>query len=122
MKQTCARPAAAHVRPPMARIPLEDGYTDIINKAQRGLKIIDDDLVKRAEVMAGDLSALKGGTALIPVLRRVARHLRLSPDALEVIALKKWYPAQPNFPTGFAAFNTTFEDMTVNSYIVWDSR
>jgi hydroxyacylglutathione hydrolase len=28
----------------------------------------------------------------------------------------------PNFQTGFAAFNTPFEDMTVNSYLVWDAR
>lgn len=106
----------------MARIPLEDGFTDIINKAQRGLKIADADLAKRAEVSSADLEAVKAGSPLIPVIRRIARHLRLSPDALEAIALRTWYPAQPNFPTGFAAFNTTFEDMTVNSYLVWDSR
>jgi hydroxyacylglutathione hydrolase len=56
------------------------------------------------------------------VIRRVARHLHLGPDSLEALAAKSWYPEQPNFPTGFAAFNTPFEDMTVNSYLVWDSR
>ena len=106
----------------MARIPLEDSVTDIIGKAQRGLKITDDDLAQRAGVSSAELGAVKSGTLLIPVLRRVARHLRLSPDALEAIAARTWYPAQPNFPTGFAAFNTTFEDMTVNSYLVWDAR
>ena len=106
----------------MARIPLEDNFTDIINKAQRGLKISDEDLARRAEVNLPDLLAIKGGEALVPVLRRVARHLRLGPDALEAMALKRWYPAQPNFPAGFAAFNTPFEDMTVNSYLIWDAR
>jgi glyoxylase-like metal-dependent hydrolase (beta-lactamase superfamily II) len=28
----------------------------------------------------------------------------------------------PVFPHGFAIFNAPFEDMTVNSYLVWDSR
>lgn len=106
----------------MARIPLEDNFTDIIGKAQRGWKISDADLARRAEISEADLTALKSGRVLVPVLRRVARHLRLSPDALEVSAQKTWYPAQPNFPTGFAAFNTPYEDMTVNSYLVWDAR
>ena len=106
----------------MARIPLEDNFNDVINKAQRGLKISDEDLAKRAEVTAADLAAVKGGKPIIAVIRRVARHLHLGPDALEALTTKAWYPEQPNFPTGFAAFNTAFEDMTVNSYLVWDSR
>ena len=106
----------------MARIPLEDNFNDVINKTQRGLKISDEDLAKRAEVTAADLAAVKGGKPNAAVIRRVARHLHLGPDALEALSLKSWYPQQPNFPTGFAAFNTPFEDMTVNSYLVWDSR
>lgn len=106
----------------MARIPLEDNFTDIIGKAQRGLQISDEDLAVRAEVSVPDLTALKSGRMSVAVLRRVARHLRLSPDALEALAAHRWYPAQPNFPTGFAIFNTPCDDMTVNSYLIWDSR
>jgi hydroxyacylglutathione hydrolase len=106
----------------MARIPIEDNFDDVINKTQRGLHITDEQLAARAEVTAEELAAVKGGEALIPVIRRVARHLRLSPDALESLAKKAWYPEQPNFPRGFAMSNTTFEDMTVNSYLIWDSR
>jgi glyoxylase-like metal-dependent hydrolase (beta-lactamase superfamily II) len=106
----------------MARIPLEDSYTDILGKAQRGLHISDEDLARRAGVTVEELSTLKAGRLSVAVLRRVARHLRLGPDSLEVIALRTWYPAQPNFPNGFAIFNTPLEDMTVNSYLVWDSR
>jgi hydroxyacylglutathione hydrolase len=57
-----------------------------------------------------------------PVLRRVARHLRLGPDALEDLAHGRWNPKVPAFPHGFSAFNTAFGDMTVNSYLVWDAR
>jgi glyoxylase-like metal-dependent hydrolase (beta-lactamase superfamily II) len=106
----------------MARIPLEDNFDDVINKAQRGLHISDADLAKRAEVSAADLAAIKSGKPLDAVIRRVARHLRLSPDALETLAHKRWYPAQPEFARGFAAFNTPYGDMTVNSYLVWDPR
>src|SRR5688572_2396676 len=106
----------------MARIPLEDNFNDVINKAQRGLKISDADLAQRAEVSLEDLAAVKAGKPLDAVIRRVARHLKLSPDALEVLAHKQWYPQLPDFPKGFAAFNTAYEDMTVNSYLIWDPR
>jgi glyoxylase-like metal-dependent hydrolase (beta-lactamase superfamily II) len=118
----CARTAHPAYSRDMARIPLEDNFNDVINKTQRGLKISDEDLAKRAEVSAEDLAAVKGGKPIVAVIRRVARHLHLGPDALAALAAKSWYPEQPNFPTGFAAFNTPFEDMTVNSYLVWDSR
>ncbi len=106
----------------MPRIPIEDNFDDVINKTQRGLHITDEELASRAEVSAEDLAAVKSGTPLIPVIRRVARHLRLGPDALEGLAKKAWYPEQPNFPRGFAMFNTVFEDMTVNSYLIWDTK
>ena len=106
----------------MARIPLEDNFNDVIAKAQSGLGIADADLAARAGVSLGDLARVKAGEPLDAVLRRVARHLRLGPDALEELAHKRWYPEQPVFNRGFAMFNTAFEDMTVNSYLVWDRR
>jgi hydroxyacylglutathione hydrolase len=106
----------------MARIPLEDNFNDVINKAQRGLKISDADLAARAAVSLADLAAVQAGQPIDAVIRRVARHLRLSPDALEALAHKRWYPQIPDFPKGFAAFNTAFGDMTVNSYLIWDPR
>lgn len=106
----------------MARIPLEDNFNDVINKAQRGWKISDEELAQRAEVSLEDLAAVKGGKPLDAVIRRIARHLKLSPVALETLAHKRWYPQLPDFPKGFAAFNTPYEDMTVNSYLIWDPR
>ena len=106
----------------MARIPIEDNFNDVINKAQRGLRITDAELAQHADVSLPDLAAVKDGKLLDAVLRRVARHLQLSPDALEALAHKRWYPQQPVFPKGFAAFNTAYGDMTVNSYLVWDAR
>jgi glyoxylase-like metal-dependent hydrolase (beta-lactamase superfamily II) len=106
----------------MARIPLEDNFNDVINKTQRGLNISDADLAQRAEVTPPDLAAVKSGELLDTVIHRVARALRLSAGALEALAHKRWYPQQPIFHSGFAAFNTVHGDMTVNSYLVWDAR
>lgn len=106
----------------MALIPLEDNFDDVINKVQRGLQISDEDLARRAEVSVEDLVAVKGGKTTFAVIRRVARHLGLSPKALEAHARQEWYPDIPVFPRGFAMFNTPFEDMTVNSYLAWDPK
>jgi hydroxyacylglutathione hydrolase len=106
----------------MARIPIEDAFADVIAKAQRGLGISDSELCERADVAREDLAAVKSGQLLDAVIRRVARHLGLGPNALEELAHKRWYPEAPVFPHGFAIFNTAFEDMTVNSYLVWDAR
>ena len=35
---------------PMPRIPLEDNFDDVINKAQRGLRLDDGDLARRAGI------------------------------------------------------------------------
>ena len=106
----------------MPRIPIEDNFTDVIAKAQRGMGMSDEDLSKRAEVSEADLKAVKAGEVNDAVIRRIARHLRLGPNALEELAHKGWYPDVPVFPHGFAIFNTPFEDILVNSYLIWDAR
>jgi len=106
----------------MPRIPLEDNFTDVIGKTQRGLGITDAQLAARADVSRDDLAAVQGGKPIDAVIRPVARHLRLSPDALVALAHQTWYPKQALFPRGFAMFNTPYGDMTVNSYLVWDAR
>jgi glyoxylase-like metal-dependent hydrolase (beta-lactamase superfamily II) len=106
----------------MARLPLEDNFTDVIAKAQRGLKITDQQLAERAEVSIKDLMAVKGGELNDVVIRRVARHLKLGPNALEDLAHKRFYPVAPVFPRGFVMFNTPHGEMTVNSYLLWDAR
>lgn len=106
----------------MARIPLEDNYDDVLKKAQHGLGLADDELARRAEVSVADLEKVKAGTFDEAVVRRVASHLRLNRDAMVQLALKRWYPTVPVFPTGFAAFNTPFRDGSVNSYVIWDAR
>lgn len=106
----------------MPLIPLEDNFDDLINKAQRGLGVTDEELAQRADVSLPDLARVKAGEPVFAVLRRVARHLRLNPNALEAMARKSWYPKIPVFPRGFAAFNTPYKDMTVNSFLAWDPK
>jgi hydroxyacylglutathione hydrolase len=106
----------------MPRIPLEDNFTDIIGKAQRGLQLTDDALATKAGVSLEELKAVKGGEIRDHVLRLLAKALQLERNALLALARREWYPEQPLFPRGFAMFNTVHEDMTVNAYLVWDTK
>ncbi|MBA3849012.1 MAG: MBL fold metallo-hydrolase [Opitutus sp.] len=107
----------------MPRIPLEDNFTDVLGKAQRGLRLSDAELAARAGLKPAELAALQAGEIRDRPLRAVARALQLNPAALLSLARKEWYPEQPAFPRGFALFNTRVDDsMTVNSYLVWDPR
>jgi hydroxyacylglutathione hydrolase len=112
----------AKYRAAMPRIPLEDNFTDVIAKTQRGLKLSDAALAEKAGVTVAELAAVKGGEIRDHVIRAVAKPLGLGRDALIAHARREWYPEQPVFPRGFFMSNTTFEDMTVNSYLVWDVK
>jgi 3-hydroxyisobutyrate dehydrogenase len=100
-------------------IPLEDNFIDILGKSQRGLKLSDEALARKAGVTVEQLTRVKGGEVNQPILRKLATVLNLGPDALVASANKAWYP-QPHQVHGLAQFNTAYEDMTVNSYLAWD--
>jgi glyoxylase-like metal-dependent hydrolase (beta-lactamase superfamily II) len=101
-------------------IPLEDTFSDVIGKAQRGLKLNDEELASRAGSAPEELTRLKSGEFNESVARQVARPLGLGPERLVVLGRKAWYPKPTDNVSGLASFNTPYEDMTVNSYLVWD--
>jgi hydroxyacylglutathione hydrolase len=77
------------------RISLEDNVGDIVGKAQRGLRL------------PGEKDPLKLG---------------LNPAALRALGDGTWYPNDPGPIPGLVCFNTPYEDMTVNSYVVFDPQ
>ncbi len=103
----------------MTPIPLEDQHLDIIGKARRGLGLSDEILLARAGLTAADLARLESGDPDAPALAKIAPVLGLGPVALAAAARKAWRP-EPLALDGLAQFNTVFEDMTVNAYLVWD--
>jgi glyoxylase-like metal-dependent hydrolase (beta-lactamase superfamily II) len=103
----------------MSKIPLEDNFTDIVGKAQRGMGLSDAELAKRAGVAESALAHFKQGTFDPANARKLAAALNLGADALIELGQKAWYP-EPHETPGLAAFNTAYEDMTVNSYLVFD--
>src|SRR4051812_34616658 len=104
----------------MKAIPLEDNFNDVLGKAQRGLKLGDEQLAASAGISISQLNSVKAGDFDEAVVRKLAPILKLRPDAVVALGNKSWYPKTPNDIPGLASFNTTYEDMTVNSYLVWD--
>jgi glyoxylase-like metal-dependent hydrolase (beta-lactamase superfamily II) len=101
-------------------IPLEDNVSDIIGKAQRGLGISDSQLAERSGVSAEKIRQLREGICDDEAIERTAPVLRLNAAALRKLADGKWNPESIGKIEGLAQFNTTYGDMTVNAYLVWD--
>lgn len=100
-------------------LPLEDNFNDVIGKAQRGLAISDNDLISRAGISADDLAKIKAGEFDEAAVTKVAPVLNLGTKALVELGKKAWYP-EPQQIEGLHQYTTKFEDMTVNSYLVFD--
>ena len=101
-------------------IPLEDNFTDIVGKAQRGLEISDSQLAEKSGATAEQIRALRDGKFDRATLARIAPVLQLNVAALLNLAAGEWQPDNVEVIDGLAQFNTTYGDMTVNAYLVWD--
>ena len=100
-------------------IPLEDNFTDIIGKAQRGLQISDSQLAQKSGVTVDRIRELRDGKVDDDALRRITPVLGLAPAASIKSAHGEWKPRAVELE-GVGQFNTRYGDMTVNAYLVWD--
>jgi glyoxylase-like metal-dependent hydrolase (beta-lactamase superfamily II) len=100
-------------------IPLEDNFNDIVGKAMRGLKLTPHELADRAQVLPERVQALCEGEFDEAVAHKVAAQLGLSARALAASGKREYRP-NPIAVDGLRQFNTPFDDMTVNAYLVWD--
>ena len=103
-------------------VPLEDNFNDVIGKAQRGLKLSDEQLAQKAGVNAADLARAKAGNFDESVVAKLAPVLRLGAKALVQLGKKSWYPQAIGPIPGFAMFTTPYGDITVNSFLIWDAE
>jgi hydroxyacylglutathione hydrolase len=100
-------------------IPLEDNFSDVIGKAQRGLRLSDTELAEKARVSSQTIKKLRAGEFDELALMRVAGILNLATRALCELAAGEWRPEKEELD-GLAQFATRYHDVTVNSYLVWD--
>lgn len=106
----------------MAMIPLEDNFTDIVSKAQRGLNLSGTALAERAGVSLAEVNALKGGAVDEAVVRKVAGALGLGAEALVGMARGAWRPREAGTVAGLGCFTTPYGDIMVNAYVVFDAE
>jgi hydroxyacylglutathione hydrolase len=105
--------------PAMHPLPLEDFSQDVVGKAMRGTKVTAGEVAAKAGVQVSEVEAAAEGEFNAPVLRKIAPVLGLDAQALVSLAEKSYVPHAVELE-GLAQFNTPWEDMTVNNYLVWD--
>jgi glyoxylase-like metal-dependent hydrolase (beta-lactamase superfamily II) len=103
-------------------LPLEDNAGDVISKAMRGANLGDTALGQRAGIEPEAVQAARKNKGDEATLRALAPHLHLNAEALIALYRGGWRPRPVSFPAGFAMATTSFGDMTVNAYLVWDPR
>lgn len=103
----------------MNPLPPEDHFADIIAKAQRGLRLRDLDLARRAGVTGPELARVKAGEFNEAIVRKLAGPLQLAADALVENARQAW-PRAGAVIAGLKMFTTSFSGMLVNAYLAWD--
>lgn len=106
------------------KVPLEDGLMDVLGKAAAGMGMNATALARRTGLDEIRVQTVMDGKFESGTVMRLAEVLNLHAPSLFVLATGAWYPEQR--PTeGVIQFNTPFpvpgyEEMTVNSYLVWD--
>lgn len=103
----------------MSKIPLEDNFEDIVGKVMRGSAIADGVLEFLTGVPEETIAKLKDGELDEEALAKIAPTLGLDARTLVERARGSWEP-EPVELDGLRQFNTDYDDMTVNSYLVWD--
>ena len=101
-------------------IELEDFFEDVIGKTLRGTGMSDAVLSFLSGVGEDKIAKLKDGEFDEAAIRAVAPALGLCADSLVELGLRAWRPQSVEIE-GLIQFNTDYDDeMTVNSYLVWD--
>ncbi len=106
----------------MVHVKIEDEASDILSKAQAGLKIPDSELSEQTGLDVQTLRAARRGKHSDDVLRTLAPHLGLDARALLAIAHQEYKPQVSPIP-GLIHGNTSFpiqgyEEMTVNYFLL----
>src|SRR5258708_39522743 len=98
------------------KIPLEDLFEDIIGKAQRGLKLSDEEVEAKARLAASALDRLRSGSGTRAEGDALAKALELKADALWESFQRSWEP-EPVSLDGLEQINTDLLGMKVNRYL-----
>jgi hydroxyacylglutathione hydrolase len=100
-------------------VALEDFHEDILGKAMRGLGIGKNEMAGRLGVERSEIEAILNGGVDENLINAMACELTLDSQKLIRSAKKEWCPA-PLEIVGLKQFSSTYGDMIVNAYLIWD--
>ncbi len=100
-------------------IGLEDNFDDVLGKAQRGLNLSVDELAQSTGIDRAKIVAALGGKFDADVVRVLSGSLGLAGDRVCALGAETYVP-EPIALEGLLQFNTAFDDMMVNAFLVWD--
>ncbi len=103
-----------------AILPLEDGFTDVLGKARKGLKLSPETLAERTGLSPDQVEAAFQGQVEESTLLKLAFALNLHGPSLLAMAQNQWQPQPLPEMIGLRQFTTWYGDMTVNAYLLWD--
>lgn len=99
---------------------LEDTFSDVVGKAQRGLGLDDRALARKAGVSEEVIARLKSGCFDEAGLVAVGGALGLDRGALVALGKGEYPIAEGTGVAGIETFTSAFDGMWVNSYLVWN--
>jgi len=102
------------------RIPLEDGWADVLHKAVRGQELTAGMLGDKAGIPDEDARALLDGRFDAPTATAAAAALSLHAPSLLALAAGTYHPGEIILPAGMAMFTSDWGGMQVHSYLAWD--
>lgn len=102
-------------------IELEDNFSDVVGKAQRGLGISDSELAEKSGAAAEAIRKLRDGNLDETTLSAVGPALNLDAKALIDLAKGNYKPVSLKNFDGLAQFTTEYSGMLVNAYLIWDA-
>jgi hydroxyacylglutathione hydrolase len=103
----------------LQHVPLEDRLSDVLGKAARGLSLNPAALSEKTGLAESDILSALEGNASASILAKLGPALQLHAPSLEALSVDAIRP-DPVDIEGVAGFNTPFDDMTVNSFLIWD--
>jgi len=103
----------------MTKAFLEDFHEDILSKAMRGLGVGKNEMASRLDCQRDDIENILSGNFDEKTIRSMACQLSLDPGKLLVAANKEWSP-DPVGISGLKQISSTYGDMIVNAYVIWD--
>lgn len=101
-------------------LPVEDGFSDILSKAQKGQGISTEALAQRSGVGESLIRAVRKGEFDEGSVAALAKALGLKVDAVVKIGKGEWRPSEVGEIEGFAMVCSPFYDWQVNAFVVWD--